>query len=317
MTTDLTEITVVGDDDTGLVARVTTLLFERGCNIEDVDQAVQDGLFRMTALVSTDEMVCKPATLREDLQALGEELGVDVRVRFPTTRDTPRLAILVTHESHALRALLSADLDAEIAFVAGNRPDLEPVAAAHDVPFHHVGDDRGVPDDDRLLELLDDADVDLVALARYMRILPPEIVFRYEGRIVNVHPSLLPAFPGAEAYRQALEAGVRIAGVTAHYVTTDLDGGPIVAQRAFDVPPDAELDDLKTRGQPLEAAVLVEAVRAHLADDLRTHRGRTRVRGDDYQLGLPEAAQAANPDGPVDGEGPTTETAAEAGDVGD
>jgi len=93
-------------------------------------------------------------------------------------------------------------------------------------------------------------DVDLIVLARYMRILSPEVVFRYEGRIINVHPSLLPAFPGAEAYRQAKDAGVRVAGVTAHYVTTDLDQGPVIAQRAFDVPPGADVAEIKRRGQP-------------------------------------------------------------------
>jgi len=139
-------------------------------------------------------------------------------------------------------------------------------------------------------------------LARYMRILGPNVVFRYEGRILNVHPSLLPAFPGAKAYRQAKEAGVRVAGVTAHYVTTDLDQGPIVAQRAFDVPGDSTVETLKRRGQPLEADVLLEAVRLHLNDDVAIHRGRTELRGDadDYQLGMGPALDRATPDAPTD-----------------
>jgi formyltetrahydrofolate deformylase len=148
-------------------------------------------------------------------------------------------------------------------------------------------------------------DVDLIVLARYMRILSPEVVFRYEGRIINVHPSLLPAFPGAEAYRQAKDAGVRVAGVTAHYVTTDLDQGPVIAQRAFDVPPGADVAEIKRRGQPLEADVLLNAVRLHLADAIAIHRGTVHVREDttvDAQLGLSEAAVDANPDEPVDGE---------------
>jgi len=148
-------------------------------------------------------------------------------------------------------------------------------------------------------------DVDLIALARYMRILSPEVVFRYEGRIINVHPSLLPAFPGAEAYRQAKDAGVRIAGVTAHYVTTDLDQGPVIAQRAFDVPAGASVEDIKRRGQPLEADVLLDAVRLHLADAIAIHRGTVHVRDDidvDAQLGLSPAAIDANPEEPVDGE---------------
>ena len=110
--------------------------------------------------------------------------------------------------------------------VIGNHDDLEPLAAHYGLEFHDIGDEKGIPDEGHLLELLDEYETDLVVLARYMRILGPEVVFRYEDRIINVHPSLLPAFPGAEAYRQAREDGVRIAGVTAHYVTTDLDQGP-------------------------------------------------------------------------------------------
>ncbi|MFB6235575.1 MAG: formyltetrahydrofolate deformylase [Halopenitus sp.] len=306
MTGDLTEITVVGDDDTGLVAGVTQLLFERAINIEDIDQAVRDGVFRMTTKVDCAEMVCTREKLRADLQELGEELGVDVRVRFPDSDDVPQLALLVTKESHCLEAVLSAvddgTVEAEVAFVAGNHDDLEPLAAEYGLPFHDVGDETGSHDEARLLELLDDHDVDLIALARFMRILSPEVVFRYERRIVNVHPSLLPAFPGAQAYRQALEAGVRVAGVTAHYVTTDLDQGPILTQRAFDVPADADVADLKARGQPLEAEALVEAVRLHCNDDVAAHRGRTELRGeaDDYRLGLSASQQADNPEGPVD-----------------
>jgi formyltetrahydrofolate deformylase len=139
-----------------------------------------------------------------------------------------------------------------------------------------------------------------------MRILGPKIVFRYEDRIINIHPSLLPSFPGAAAYRQAKEEGVRIAGVTAHYVTTDLDQGPIITQRAFDVPGDALIDEIKARGQPLEAEALLEAVELHLDDAVAVHRGRTSLRDgadpDDYQLGLSATAQDANPTEPIDDE---------------
>ncbi len=153
---------------------------------------------------------------------------------------------------------------------------------------------------------MDDYDTDLVVLARFMRILSPNVVFRYEGRIINIHPSLLPAFPGAKAYRQAKEAGARIAGVTAHYVTTDLDQGPIVTQRAFNVPDDAGVDALRERGQPLEADALLEAVRLHLNDDVEIRRGRTELRDGrdekgEYNLGMPPELDTATPDGPIDG----------------
>ena len=306
----LTEITVVGGDDTGLVAEVTSLLFERGVNIEDLDQAVRESVFRMTMHVDTTEMVTTEETLRADLTELGDELGVDVRVRFPADRDTQSIAVLVTKESHCLEALLDSwaggDLGADIEVVVGNHDDLEPLAREYDVPFYDIGDDKGVPDEERLLELLAEYDTDLVALARYMRILSPDVVFRYENRIVNVHPSLLPAFPGASAYMQAIEEGVRIAGVTAHYVTTDLDQGPIVTQRAFNVPDDATDEKLQALGQPLEAEALVEAVQLHLDDEVTVHRGRTKLRdpeNTDAQLGAPAALDEENPDRPVDGLG--------------
>ncbi|WP_254766943.1 formyltetrahydrofolate deformylase [Salinilacihabitans rarus] len=309
MTTDLTEITVVGGDDTGLVARVTTLLFERGINIEDVDQAVRDGVFRMYLAVDTSEMVCTREKLRADLHDLGDELGLDVQVRFPADRETQQIAVLVTKESHCLEALFEAwandDLGADIGVVIGNHDDLRPLAEHYGVPFHDVGTENGRQNEERLLDLLAEYDADLIVLARYMRILSPNVVFRYEDRIINVHPSLLPAFPGAEAYRQALEEGVRVAGVTAHYVTTDLDQGPIITQRAFDVPDDADLAEMKARGQPLEAEALLEAVRLHLNGDVSVHRGRTTVRenGTGYQLGLPAEVDALTPDRPVDGIG--------------
>ena len=294
MNQQFTEITVVGEDDTGLIARVTSLLFERGINIEDLDQAVREGVFRMTMAVDTSEMVTRPETLRADLHELGEELGVDVQVRFPDDQEPRHLAVLVTKESHCLERLLEAaasgEMDAEVSVVVGNHDDLHPVAEAHDVPFYDIGDATGTPDEAWLLEIFDDHDVDLVALARYMRILGPDVVFRYENRIINVHPSLLPAFPGAEAYRQAVEKGVRVAGVTAHYVTTDLDQGPILVQRAFDVPDpvvagdvetlDEAVDHLQRVGQPLEAEALVEAVQLHLDGAVSVHRGRTHRQTD-------------------------------------
>ena len=309
MTRELTEITVIGGDEKGLIARVTSLLFERGINIEDLDQAVRDGVFRMTLHVDTSEMVCRPETLREVLHDLGEELGVDIQVRFPSDRDTQQIAVLVTKEDHCLRTLLEAwergELDAEIGVVIGNRSELAPLAEEYDVPFHDVGDEKGTPDEDELLGLLEEYDADLIVLARYMRILGPNVVFRYEDRIINVHPSLLPAFPGAAAYRQAKEEGVRIAGVTAHYVTTDLDQGPIITQRAFSVPDDADLDEIKARGQPQEADALLEAVQLHLDDAVSVHRGRTSLREQadesDYQLGLPGDVEESIPDAPVDG----------------
>jgi len=306
-----TEVTVVGEDKTGLIARVTTLLFERDINIEDLDQAVRDGVFRMTMHVDTVEMTCTAEELRTALHELGDDLGVDIQVRFPADRDTQTIAVLVTKESHPLEALFEAwadgELGAEISVIIGNHSDLEPLADHYGVDFHDIGDEKGTPDEGRLLELLDEYDADLIVLARYMRILSPNVVFRYEDRIINIHPSLLPAFPGAEAYRQAIDKGVRIAGVTAHYVTTDLDQGPIITQRAFNAPAGASEEELERCGQPLEAQALLEAVQLHLDDAVSVYHGRTELRdgvdADRYQLGLPDPIDELLPDRPVDGLG--------------
>ncbi len=316
VTRDLTEITVIGEDDTGLIARITTLLFDYGINIEDLDQAVQQGVFRMTMRVDATEMDGSREELHADLRDLGEDLDLDVQVRFPDDRTTRNMAVLVTKESHCLERLLEAyeagTIDAEISVVIGNHDYLYPLAEEHDIPFYNIGDDSGQPDEDWLLDILTDHGVDLVVLARYMRILSPDVVFRYENRIINVHPSLLPSFPGAQAYRQAVEKGVRIAGVTAHYVTTDLDQGPIIAQRAFNVPEEVYHGDpiedtdtavaaLRQRGQPLEAEVLLAAIRMHLRDDVVVRRGRSRLRnGGEHQLGLPDSLAAERPSEPVD-----------------
>jgi len=310
VTREFTEITVVGDDETGLIANVTSLLFERGVNIEDLDQAVREGVFRMTTMVDTSEMIVTEETLRNDLQDLAAELDVDITVRFPKDRETQSIAVLVTKESHCLEAIFEAwasgNLGADVEVVIGNHPDLQPLAEKYEVPFHDIGDEKGTPDEDELLNLLAEYDTDLIVLARYMRILSPDVVFRYENRIINVHPSLLPSFPGASAYMQAIEEGVRIAGVTAHYVTTDLDQGPVITQRVFNVPPEATEEELQEIGQPLEAEALLEAIDLHLNDEIYVHRGRTRLREPeetDAQLGAPEQLDDLNPDRPIDGLG--------------
>ncbi|AGB39039.1 formyltetrahydrofolate deformylase [Natronococcus occultus] len=307
MSRDATEITLIGEDDSGVIAELTTFLVERDVELLDLDQADREGTFRLTARVDTASMALSRSTLRAELRALGDEFDADVQVRYPSGCENQSIAVLVTKESHCLEALLEAwddgELGADLEVVIGNHDDLRPLAAEYGVPFHDVGDESGTPDEDELLELLAEYGIDLITLARYIQILSPEVVFRYEDRIINVHPSLLPAFPGAAAYRQALQKGARITGVTAHYVTTDLDQGPIITQRAFNVPADATEAELKARGQPLEADALLEAIELHLEDELVVADGRTeleRPNRSTAQLGAPEELDRANPDAPVD-----------------
>jgi formyltetrahydrofolate deformylase len=259
-------LSVSGKDRTGVVARVTSYLFEAGANVEALEERVRRGQFHMNL----------QATFR--VARLGKELGMDMRLRIHVPGSPRRTALLVTKETHAFDAVMDAveagKLPLEPALVLSNRKDLSGLAQKRGLPFHHVPWTSPERAEARALRVLEKADVDLVVLARFMRILSPAFVWRWPNRIVNVHPSLLPAFPGASAYRQAWEKGVRVVGATAHFVTPDLDAGPILAQRAFPVRRDETLDAIKRRGQEAESEALVEALDLCLREDLDVHWGR-------------------------------------------
>lgn len=270
-------LTVIGKDRSGVVARVTSYLFERGANIEALEERVRRGQFHML-LQATFAGRLDEARVRKELDAIGEELRMEVRFRVHAPGARRRTALLVTKEPHCLEAVGLAVRDGTLGLdpvvVISNRKDLAPLAKKLDLPFHHVPWTQPDKAEPRVLRILDKADVDLVVLARFMRILSPGFVWKYPNRIVNIHPSLLPAFPGASAYRQAWEHGVRVAGVTAHFVTPDLDQGPILAQRAFPVRREDTVEALRKRGQEAESATLVEALQLCLKEDLDVHWGR-------------------------------------------
>jgi formyltetrahydrofolate deformylase len=270
-------LTVTGKDRTGVVARVTSFLFDAHANVEALEERVRRGTFHMLLQASFPEGFDERAVER-GLQRLGKELGMEMRFRVHAPGAKRRVALLVTREPHCLDAVVEAAragaLALEPALVVSNRKDLAPRAKALGLPFHHVPWTTPERAEARALKLLDEAKVDLIVLARFMRILSPGFVWKYPNRIVNIHPSLLPAFPGASAYRQAWEHGVRVAGVTAHFVTPDLDQGPILAQRAFPVQRDEPLESIRKRGQAAEAEALVEALQLCLREDLDVHWGR-------------------------------------------
>ena len=152
--------------------------------------------------------------------------------------------------------------------VIGNRADLEPLAKRHKLPFVHIPWNDRKRAEKRVLEVLDKYEVDFVVLARFMKILSPDFVWRYKNKIINIHPSLLPSFPGPQAYRQAYEHGVKIIGVTAHFVSMHLDEGPVIAQESFHVKPDWSLKRIVAEGQKREAKTLVKAVKLYLTKRL-------------------------------------------------
>ena len=270
-------ITVIGRDKTGVIARVTSYLFEQKANVEALEEQVTRGQFSMTIQASWKPGQLNAETVRGGLDRLAEALGMEIKLRFTEPHRRQRMAIMVTHESQCLEGLLasarSGRLNAERALVLSNRRDLEPTARSDGVPFLVIPWENRANAENRALRVLDDYEIDFIVLARFMKILSPNFVWRYKNKIINIHPSLLPSFPGPQAYRQAYEQGVKIIGVTSHFVTMRLDEGPIIAQGSFNVRPDWALKEIVAAGQRLETKVLLKAVQLYLAKRLDVYWG--------------------------------------------
>jgi formyltetrahydrofolate deformylase len=270
-------ITVIGRDKTGVIARVTAFLFEQHANIEALEEQVTRRQFSMTLQASWRPADCNAASLRAGLDALARRLGMEINVRFTEPNRRQRFAIMVTKETHCFDALLAAhhrrELKADPVLAISNRADLATRARKNKLPFAHIPWNNRAQAESRVLRLLEEHQIDFVVLARFMKILSPNFVWRYKNKIINIHPSLLPSFPGPQAYRQAYENGVKIAGVTAHFVSMRLDEGPIIAQGSFRIRPGMALKELVARGQQLEAGVLVKAVKLYLGKRLDVYWG--------------------------------------------
>ena len=270
-------ITVIGRDKTGVIARVTAFLFEQHANIEALEEQVTRRQFSMTLQASWRPADCNAASLRAGLDALARRLGMEINVRFTEPNRRQRFAIMVTKETHCFDALLAAhhrrELKADPVLAISNRAALAPRARKNKLPFTHIPWNDRAQAESQALRLLEEYQIDFVVLARFMKILSPNFVWRYKNKIINIHPSLLPSFPGPQAYRQAYENGVKIAGVTAHFVSMRLDEGPIIAQGSFRIRPGMALKELVARGQQLEAGVLVKAVKLYLGKRLDVYWG--------------------------------------------
>jgi len=271
-------ITVIGRDKTGVIARVTNFLFEQGANIEALEEQVTRGQFSMTLQASWKADQFDANALGRGLTELAKALKMEIKLRLTQPGRRQRMAILVTRESHCVESLLKEVQAGRLkkaapVVIIGNRPDLEPIARRHELPFIRIPWNERVRAEKRLLSLLDEYEVDFMVLARFMKILSPNVAWRYKNKIINIHPSLLPSFPGAQAYRQAYEHGVKIAGVTAHFVSMHLDEGPIIAQDGFVVRPSMSIKDIVKRGQKLESRVLLKAVKLYLSKRLDVYWG--------------------------------------------
>jgi formyltetrahydrofolate deformylase len=270
-------ITVIGRDKTGVIARVTNFLFEQHANIEALEEQVTRGQFSMTLQASWPKKNFDSATLRAGLSQLASQLGMEIKVRFSEIGRRQRFAIFVTREPRCFETIAQAiakkSLNADPALVVGNHASFESLAKKYKLPFVHVPWEDRAAAETKALKLLDEHEIDFVVLARFMKILSPNFVWRYKNKIINIHPSLLPSFPGPQAYRQAYERGVKIAGCTAHFVNMHLDEGPIIAQGSFPIRPGMTLPQIVESGQKLEAKVLLKAVKSYLTKRLDVYWG--------------------------------------------
>jgi formyltetrahydrofolate deformylase len=271
-------ITVIGKDKTGVVAKITNFLFLQKANIEALEEQVTRGQFSMTVQTSWREMELDATTITSGLAKLADDLEMEIKIRFTQPRRRQRMAIMVTKEPHCFerisKAIASGELKkTEPALVLSNRRDLESLASNASLPFVHIPWEARLKAEREALTILDEYEIDFVVLARFMKILSPNFVWHYKNKIINIHPSLLPSFPGPQAYRQAYEQGVKIIGVSAHFVTMNLDEGPIIAQDCFAVKPRMTLEEIVAHGQKLEASTLLKAVTLYLDKRLDVHWG--------------------------------------------
>ena len=261
-------ITVVGKDREGIVAAFTNFVFQKKGNVEKVNQNVIKGLFGMYLEVSFIKKI-DIKKFETELQKVAKKHKMDVSTHHEIDSEK-NIAIFVTKESHCLKILLDSKsaITGKISVIVGTEKTLSLMAKKVKIPFVLVDEKEQSKAESKLIDVCKKYDVDLIVLARYMKILTPNFVWRYPNRIINIHPSLLPAFPGALAYAQAYERGTKIVGVTAHYVTENLDQGPIIFQDSFNVNPEDSLESIKKKGQKLEADTLLRAVKMHLTNKL-------------------------------------------------
>ena len=271
-------ITVVGKDREGIVAAFTNFAFSKSGNIEKVNQNVIKGIFGMYLEVSFSKIV-DVKSFDAEIQSLAKKEKMDVSTHHETNSQK-NIAVFVTKETLCLKTILSnaKSLKGKISVVVSSERTLEPLVKKAKIPFVVIQEKDQQKAEEKIIEICKKFEIDLISLARYMRILSPNFVWRYPNRIINIHPALLPAFPGALAYAQAYERGTKIVGVTAHYVTENLDQGPIIFQDSFKVDPNDSLEKIKAKGQRLEADTLLKAMKMHLENKLEVRWRKVHIK---------------------------------------
>jgi formyltetrahydrofolate deformylase len=269
-------------DQKGLVAKIASFIYSNGGNIIHADQHTDftAGLF-LTRLEWQLEGFNLPRELiAPAFNAIAQPLQANWQLHF--SDDLPRIAIWVSRQDHCLYDLLwrqrAGELTAEISLIISNHPNLQPIAEQFGIDYHHIPitAETKAAQESKQLDLLRQYKIDLVVLAKYMQILSPEFVSQFPN-VINIHHSFLPAFAGANPYHRAYERGVKIIGATAHYVTEDLDEGPIIEQDVVRVSHRDQVEDLIRKGKDLERVVLARAVRLHLQNRVLVYGNRTVV----------------------------------------
>jgi formyltetrahydrofolate deformylase len=280
--TDVGRLVVRCPDRPGIVAVLSGLMAEVGANITDSQQHSSDpygGTFFLRLEFHLAGLPARRAELEQRLATLAGEWGMVWRLVDASHR--PTLAVFVSRTDHVLQELIyrvrAGDLRAEISCVVSNHRDLEPVAVGAGIPFHHVPvtPETKAEAEAAALGLL--GDVDLVVLARYMQIVSADFCGRFPERLINIHHSFLPAFVGANPYQAAHDRGVKLIGATAHYVTAELDAGPIIEQEVARVDHRATVEDMRRVGRYVERQVLAQAVTWHVEDRVIVDGDKTIV----------------------------------------
>lgn len=270
-------------DQEGIIAQFTQLLFQHHVNVLSLEQHVEpdEGLFFMRTHADLRNMTISPNTLIDLLNEIENKLSGNLTIHDPLKR--LNVAILCTkeqaHVSDLLMKYQSGELNCKIPLVISNHDNLRDLVERYGIAYHHLplSIENKELQEKEILSLLKDENIDVVVLARYMQVLPPQIVHQFEGRIINIHHAFLPAFKGNRPYRKAWIRGVKMIGATAHYVTEDLDEGPIIEQDVESVTHQHSVKEMIQAGRDIERRVLTSAVKAHLQHRILLHGQRTLI----------------------------------------
>lgn len=284
MNTPTATLLISCPDQKGLVAKIANFIYSNGGNIIHADQHTDfsAGLFLNRIEWQLEGFHLPREVIEPAFRAIATPLNADWQIHFSDA--VPRIAVWVSKQDHCLYDLIwrqrSGELQAEIPVIMGNHAELEAIAKQFEIDFHHIPitKETKLEQEKKQLEILQKYEIDLVILAKYMQVLSSDFISKFSN-VINIHHSFLPAFAGANPYQRAFERGVKIIGATAHYVTEDLDEGPIIEQDVVRVSHRDDVKDLIRKGKDLERIVLARAVRLHLQNRVLVYGNRTVVFG--------------------------------------